>query len=248
MKPVFRVVSLAIVVAAIVAVAGFVFHVDVPLSLVVTVLVGAVCLAWLVVIVVLPWNLHFAARHLLNEIAASRARGIAVDDAHESRARVVARRMLVLSLGLHVGSAALLGVGSWLYGENYGENIGLVFAALFFLSTFFRPAVEYYRYVRRLLSDALSAVRYPRDDVVKLVDDVAGLVRSVEQQERALHDLKDELSRVRKDVVARTDDSQKKLEMVSRRFEETIDRLTDNQEIISGLKAFLRLVQRPAGT
>jgi len=244
MKPVFRVVSLAIVVAALVAVAGFVFHVDVPLSLVVTVLLGAVCLAWLVVIVVLPWNLHFAARHLLNEIATSRARGIAVDGAHESRARVVARRMLVLSLALHVGSAALLGGGSWLY----GENVGLVFAGLFFLSTFFRPVVEYYRYVRRLLSDALSTVRYPRDDVVKLVDDVGGLVRSVEQQERALHDLADELARVRKDVVARTDDSQKKLEMVSRRFEETIDRLTDNQEIISGLKAFLRLVQRPAGT
>jgi hypothetical protein len=36
--------------------------------------------------------------------------------------------------------------------------------------------------------------------------------------------------------------------MVSRRIEETIDRLTDNQEIISGLKALLRLVQRPAGT
>jgi hypothetical protein len=30
---------------------------------------------------------------------------------------------------------------------------------------------------------------------------------------------------------------------VARKFEETIDRLTDNQEIISGIKAFLRLVQ-----
>ena len=37
----------------------------------------------------------------------------------------------------------------------------------------------------------------------------------------------------------------RKLDAVARKFEETIDRLTDNQEIIAGIKAFLRLIQAP---
>jgi hypothetical protein len=58
-------------------------------------------------------------------------------------------------------------------------------------------------------------------------------------------DLRHELARVRTEGQNRSEESQRQLDAVARRFEETIDRLTDNQEIISGIKAFLRLVQRP---
>jgi hypothetical protein len=228
-----------VVAAVIVAlVAG---HIDIPFSTVVTVALGTVCLGWLVTIVVLPWNLHFQARHLLDEIEKSRARGIAVADDQEHKARTVAKRMLAISLGLHTGSAALLGVGASLYGEPVGQ----VFAGLFLVSTLFRPAVEYYRHLRRQLADALTEVRYPRDDVVTLVQDVRMVVSSSEEHARALADLRHELARVRTEGQNRSEESQRKLDAVARRFEETIDRLTDNQEIISGIKAFLRLVQRP---
>lgn len=237
----FAFVTFVVGVVAAVVVAFLAGRIEIPFATVVTVAVGAVCLGWLVTIVVLPWNLHFQARHLLQEIEKSRARGIVVADDQEHKARSVARRMLRISLGLHLGSAALLGGGATLYGEPVGQ----VFAGLFLLSTLFRPAVEYYRHLRLQLQDALTEVRYPRNDVVKLVEDVSMVVASSEEHSRALADLRSELSRVRIEGQSRSDESQRKLDAVARRFEETIDRLTDNQEIISGIKAFLRLVQRP---
>jgi hypothetical protein len=214
---------------------------DVPFATVVTTGMGALCLVWLVVIVVLPWNLYFAARHLLQEMQKSRARGIAVRDDVEGGTRVVAQRMLRISLALHVGTAALLGVGATAYGQPAGQ----VFAALFLLSTFFRPGVEYYRHLRRQLAETLNEVRYPREDVVKLVDDVRTVVAASEEHARTIAELRSELHRVRAEAASRSEEHKRKLDAVARRFEETIDRLTDNQEIIAGIKAFLRLVQSP---
>lgn len=129
--------------------------------------------------------------------------------------------------------------------RSHGEPVGQVFAGLFLLSTLFRTAVEYDRHLRRQLADALTEVRYPRDDVVKLVEDVRLVVSSSEEHARALADLRHELACVRTEGQNRSEEHQRKLDAVARRFEETIDLLTDNQEIISGIKAFLRLVQRP---
>lgn len=230
-----------VVLAVAVALAFGAYSDRVSFAVVATVLVGLCCLVWLVVIVVLPWNTFFQARHLLNEIAKSRERGVAVPEVQEHKAQAVARRMLRISIGLHLGSALVVGVGSFIY----GERVGYVFAGLFLLSTLFRPAVEYHRYLRQLLSDALVEIRYPRDDVLQLVAEVKGLVQTVEQHREELRELSKEDSALRRDMETRTDEARRKLDGVARRFDETIDRLTDNQEIISGIKAFLRLVQRP---
>lgn len=219
----------------------FFAHVQLPLTLVATVAAGIGCLAWLVVIVVLPWNLYFQARHLRFELQRSRSRGIVVSDSQEVEARTVARRMLRVSIALHLVSAALLTLGSWLY----DEPLGYAFAGLYLLSTLFRPAVEYYRYVRARLSDALDEVKYPRDDIQKLVGEVRALTEGARSHDEALTTLRTDLSQLSQAMLHGDREAQRKLDSVARRFEETIDRLTDNQEIISGIKAFLRLVQTP---
>jgi hypothetical protein len=45
--------------------------------------------------------------------------------------------------------------------------------------------------------------------------------------------------------MARATEVHRRLEGVARKFDEALDRLTDNREVISGLKAFLRLVREP---
>ena len=220
---------------------AFIAHVQIPLTLVATVGAGIACLAWLVLIVVLPWNLYFQARHLLFELRRSRERGIVVAAGQEAEAHSVARRMLRVSIGLHLASAALLALGSWLY----GEALGYAFAALYLLSTLFRPAVEYYRYVRARLSDALDEVKYPRDDIQKLVGEVHALTAGAKAHDETLTTLREDLGQLSQTMLQGDREAQRKLDLVARRFEETIDRLTDNQEIISGIKAFLRLVQSP---
>jgi hypothetical protein len=211
----------------------------VPLALVATLGVGVACLGWLIAVVVLPWNLYFRARHLLAEMANSERRDIAVDEVARGETREVERRMLRVSLALHLGSALLLALGSWLY----AQPLGYAFAGLFLLSTLFRPAVEYYQFLQEKLDDILKNVRYPREDVVKLVSDVNMLVEKSVEQEKRNEQASEVINQLRATMQEGDALNQRKLEAVSRKFEETIDRLTDNQEIISGIKAFLRLVQ-----
>ena len=216
-------------------------HFGVPLALLATLAMGATCLAWLVLIVVLPWNVYFQARRVLFEVDRSRQRGLPVNAAQEAEARRVAVRMLRVAIGLHLGSAGLMALGSWLY----ERPLGYAFAGLYLLTTLFRPAVEYYRALTRRLGDFLDETKYPRDDARKLVEDVRDVVRQQASQHKAMEVLGEHLAEVERAAEARDFESRRKLEAIARRFEETIDRLTDNQEIISGIKAFLRLVQQP---
>jgi hypothetical protein len=154
--------------------------------------------------------------------------------------------MLRVSLGLHLGSALLLAAGSWLF----GQELGYAFAGLFLLSTLFRPAAEYHRFLHDKLSRFLGEVKVPREDAVKLLHDLRALGEAMGAQRRGLEDHGKELQQLQHGLhhlgeAARAGDleNQRRLDAVARKFEETIDRLTDNQEIISGIKAFLRLVQ-----
>lgn len=215
---------------------------DVPLPVLATVLAGAACLAWLGVLVVLPWNLTFEARRVLFEFGRARARGIAVDAQQEARARQVARRMLRVSIGLHLVSAALLALGSWAAQVPWGH----AFAGLFGLSTFFRPAVEYYRYLRRQLADLLDESRFPRVDVVKLRADLEALQCALDAREAAHEALRRRLETTEAQLEVRLADANRRFEGVARRFDEALDHLTDNREVIAGLRAFLRLVRETA--
>jgi hypothetical protein len=221
---------------------AFVLHV--PLALLATVGVGLACLAWLVVIVVLPWNLYFQARQVLFEMKRSRARGLPVADEQEGATRRVAGRMLRLSVALHLVSAGLLALGSWLS----GEPLGSAFAALFLLSTLFRPAVEYYRYLKVQLFDVMREVKYPREDVAKLIRDVEAGGEQLTALQGSQQELSRQLVDLKEDSLARSAEAHRRLETVARKFDEALDRLTDNREVIAGLKAFLRLVRDPKTT
>jgi hypothetical protein len=207
----------------------------VPLAVLATAGAALLCLAWLLVIVVLPWNVYFQARHVLFEMQRSRGRGIAVSDTQHAEAQRVERRMLRVSIGMHVVSALLLALGAALL----MQPLGYAFSALFLLSTLFRPGVEYYRYLRRRLADLLADVTYPRDDVHALVASVRAHTQSLESLKHA-HDA------LERDALARDQAQQRKLDAVARRFDETLDRLTDSRELVAGLRAFLKMVREDA--
>jgi transposase-like protein len=152
----------------------------------------------------------------------------------EADAARVERRMLRVSIAGHIVSALLLASGAVLF----SQPLAWAFSALFLLSTLFRPGVEYYRYLRRKLSDLLADVTYPRDDVQSLVAEVRSHGTSLVSLRQA-HDA------LEREALARDQAQQRKLDAVVRRFDETLDRLTDNREIVAGLRAFLRMVREP---
>ena len=123
--------------------------------------------------------------------------------------------------------------------------MGHVFAGLFLLSTLFRPAVEYYQYLRRQLTDVLEEVKYPREAVARLIHDVDHSTKQWKAQAQRQAELTHELARLEAASVARTAEAHRRRDAVIRKFDESLGRLTDHREVISGLKAFLRLVREP---
>jgi hypothetical protein len=113
---------------------------------------------WLVVVLTLPWNLHFQAKATLFDMQRARERGLAVKKDREDEARRVARRMLRVSLALHAGSAALAAVGAPLSKNPWGY----LFSGAYLASGLFRPGVAYYKYLRTRLGHLAAEASFPR--------------------------------------------------------------------------------------
>ncbi|MFC5753266.1 hypothetical protein [Actinomadura rugatobispora] len=197
-------------------------------------------------LLVVPWNVHFQARRLVQEIGAGRARGLEVPPEREAEARRIAARARTAAVCGHAVSAAVVAVIAFFS----GAVIGYYFAGFYLLSTFFRPAHAWFAHLRSRLGTMLREVRYPRDDVLDLVERLTFLEGRVEAMRlttehlhQADHTLERRLEAV--DLTGRraAADLNGRLDALGRRFETTVAQLTDDQELITGIKAFLRLLR-----
>jgi hypothetical protein len=140
----------AIVIGALVAllIAWLGHLTGVSLRVVLSIAAGAAALAWLIVLVAVPWNLYFGARRVVIQMAVSRARGINIAQAEESEAVAIARRMLWFALGGHLLTAAAAGVVSYVS----GATIGYYAMAAYLLSATIRPAAAYFAHLRERIA------------------------------------------------------------------------------------------------
>jgi hypothetical protein len=196
---------------------------------------GAISLLWLVVVLTVPWNLCLSARHVLHEIQVSREAGIEVAQHREDEARRIARRMLVLAISGHLVSAAVIAVVTFFA----GAQLGYYFSGFYLLATAFRPIAAYTKHLRDRVRTLGQEVRYPRADVISLRDRVSELETVVKGVKRDI----DDLNAARQGLELADHDLGRRMTLMARRFDETVDGLNDNQEVITGLKAFLRLIR-----
>ncbi|MFE3198253.1 hypothetical protein ACWGR4_09315 [Embleya sp. NPDC055664] len=207
---------------------------------------GAVCLFWLILVLTAPWNLYFRAQRVITEIAISRERGLAVPEGRDVEARRIARRLLYGAIGAHVLSAAVIALITWIS----GGVVGYWFAGFYLLSTLFRPGQAYAEHLSQRLRTMLREVTHPRDDVLAVSQDVTALKAKVEALETRTKELLESIEQLKEttvfgaaDTTKRFQEADRKVDALGRRFEDTISQLTDNQEVISGIKAFLRLLR-----
>ncbi|WP_405966280.1 hypothetical protein OG613_02430 [Streptomyces sp. NBC_00015] len=236
-------------VAAVVAAAAalvFAYVAGAPPAVVLAVGAGVLSLLWLMLLLTLPWNLYFRAHAVLAEIAVSREKGIEVSQARDAEAARIARTMLRTALAGHVLTVVVVLSVTW----ATGEFTGYWFAAFFLLSTFFRPAGAYFGQLRRRLGTLLKDVTYPRDDVFEVrvrVDRAEAGTRALEEkaeeQYKALAELRRTVDALTMSTYERAEEVDRRIAALGREFESTVNRLTDNQDIIAGVKAFLRLLR-----
>ncbi|MFL6112629.1 MAG: hypothetical protein ACJ786_14940 [Catenulispora sp.] len=232
---------------------------------------GAVSLYWLLVITTVPWNLYFRARQVRHEIGVSHERGIAVPQGREAEVRRWERRLLGLALAGHVFSAAVVTAVTY----ASGHVLGYYFAAFYLLSCAIRPAAAYLGYVRARIASLLTETKYPREDVIELTAQVATLtaeVKALREQTTQAHDhalrevdsLRSDLhatdTRLQADVRlareaadsdrtelrGRVEEAERRVAAVARHFDEAVDGLTDQRELLGGIRAFVRLVRADA--
>ncbi|HEY0132940.1 MAG TPA: hypothetical protein VGB85_02635 [Nannocystis sp.] len=218
---------------------GVAMWTDVPAQTLITWGAGGAALLWLIVLVTLPWNLHLRAREVLAEMRRSREAGIVVTDEQLAFAEKVKRWTLLTSLGTHVLSAAV----ALLVARFADAPLGYPFAGFYLLSCVVRPASAAMQQLRRRLETIAADTRYPRDDVLKLRAQVEAHEAAVEQHKERLRELDARNEALGAQLERQRLDLEQRMTALTRKFEESLDRLTDNRELIAGIKAFLRMIR-----
>ena len=242
--------------------------VSVPVTTLLTVGAVIIALSWLIVLTTVPWNLYFAARRAAQEMAVSRERGIAVRPQYDEEAGRISRRMLWFALGAHLGTALAAAVIALVSGNKAGYYI----AGISLLSTAFRPAAAYFGHVRERIKVLTRESTHPRDDVATLRDRADMIQQSVHKLRLDLQDagvdlrraesaLADGIAHAREVLTAdlnrlqdvqaadraaarsRDEDLGRRIDQMVRRIEATLDGISDHQELLTGLRALVRMVR-----
>ena len=216
--------------------------------------VGAVLLgiAWLYALIRIPWDLYFAARGGRQDGERSHGLGIDVDADVVASLRRYERQLLACALGSHAVSAFLVAVFNHVAPDQFHPG----FVWLFVLSAGVRPAGEAYAHIARRIHELSSRTRYPRADVQLLIARVDGLEERMQNVSDEMRDFRRQITEnlARQDQRIQASESretknhlavERRLHELSHELESTVARLTEDRELLAGVKAFARMFREP---
>ncbi len=145
--------------------------------------VSVVIFWWLLVLVTLPWNMHFRAKEVLTEAATSREKNIPVKQEEVEYVTRVFRRSFVMAIALHLVSA----IGLYVLAATGISAVGYIGSGAALLLTGLRPAIRAYEYVVSRLTRISKTFKYPQEDVVELRQHVVALEGKVKHIETQLN-------------------------------------------------------------
>ncbi len=214
---------------------------------------GAVCFIWLLLILTVPWDIHFQAKSVQFELERSLEAGIAINPNRLDYVRRTQRTTLWVALGLHIVSAvAISGLTYFARG-----SLGYWFAGFYLATMAFRPVGAAYNYLHQKLMYIGEEARFPRDDTQKLKGDLEKAKAQLEEINRQLERVSQQLAALEaadakshQDILAlqqsieRAEQSFKsRIGQMSDEVERSLTRAFDQQDIVNGLRAFARLVK-----
>lgn len=145
--------------------------------------IAGVCFWWLLLIVTVPWNIHFEAKEVLAEAAESKQKGIAVDEQQVKYVSKLARFSLGIALALHFLST----VGLYVLAVTGISVVGYVSSGAALFLTVLRPAVRLYQYLVLRLSMVRREFLHPRTDIIELRSRLENLEKTVKNIELQLN-------------------------------------------------------------
>ncbi|MEH1874768.1 hypothetical protein [Nostoc sp.] len=145
--------------------------------------IGGASFWWLLVIVTVPWNVHFQAKEVLAEAAQSKEKGIPVDEKQVKYVTLLAKGSLWVALALHLFSA----VGLYTLAATGISTVGYISSGAALLLTILRPAIRAYEYLYARLTMIRQEWKYPREDIVELRDRFSILEQKIQSFEEQLN-------------------------------------------------------------
>ncbi|AFY31064.1 hypothetical protein [Calothrix sp. PCC 7507] len=145
-------------------------------------IIGGASFWWLLVIVTVPWNVHFQAKEVLAEAAQSAEKGIPVDGKQLKYVSVLAKRSLWVAVALHLFSA----IGLYTLAATGISTVGYISSGAALLLTILRPAIRAYEYLYTRLTMIRQEWKYPREDIVELRNRFSEFEQKVQRLEEQL--------------------------------------------------------------
>ena len=207
---------------------------------------------WLLLIVTVPWNIHFEAKEVLAQAAESTKKNIAVDREQLQYVTVLVSRSLFAAIALHLFSAIAL----YALAATGISAIGYLSSAAALLLTVLRPAIRGYQYLAQRLTTIRRQFLHPREDIVELrsrfaqlestVKDLANQISSdnpnswVAVQNREGEAIRRELTTVSASLQSLQATNQAEHTHLRRDAESAIAQLTDDGQFLNHVREIIR--------
>lgn len=229
---------------------------DMPAGTFLDWIVGIISFAWLVTVVTVPWNIYFEAREVLLESRISQKKNIEFDASQLGYVRRLNRWSLIGALFLHIISAAIL------YWIAYSQIsvVGYYAAGMALLLTFFRPAIRAYEYISSRLAQIREEIKYPREDVATLVQDVQFLqedLKSIQyllnsgeedswlsKVERDLRKHQEHLEQLQNLLHQQAQENQQEHERIAQETRHAVAQLSEDGKFIDNLVEIIRFIKK----
>jgi hypothetical protein len=179
----FFISSIAGIVVIVLAAFGLLQWLHIPAGNFLDWVIGGASFWWLLVIVTVPWNVHFQAKEVLAEAAQSTEKGIPVDEKQVKYVTVLAKRSLWLAIGVHLLSA----IGLYTLAVTGISTVGYISSGAALLLTILRPAIRAYEYLYARLATIRQEWKYPREDIFELRDRFSILEQKIQSLEDQLN-------------------------------------------------------------
>jgi hypothetical protein len=199
---------------------------------------GIACLVWLLFILKAPWDIYFEAHRVSFEIQRSKERNIPILPGREEYVRKVKTRLGWIAVAAHVISATVIAAITYFS----GGKIGYYFAGFYLLSTSFRPVLAAYLYLIDRLRTIDEESRYPREDMFEVRESLRRHEETLRMMAQRIDNDEETFRHESETREEETRQLRQSVHSIGRELEVTITRLTDNQDVIRGIQAFVRLI------